>query len=131
MRDWTQIMHLNLGTLKALTSDIAQAIYLYLPSRAFHHTEKRPFEIRLALLLEQLGLPVPSSRSKRKEVLTQHKRSVLSQLDGAEILSGKLRVALAPSDDGTDYKLLAWVEKGSSLTGAWLWQGTLIACGER
>jgi hypothetical protein len=44
--------------------------------------------------------------------------SVLTQLDGAEILSGKLRVALAPAGDGSDYKLLAWVEKGYSLAGA-------------
>jgi len=117
LRDWTQIMHLNLGTLKELTSDLAQAIYLYLPSRAFHHTETNPFEIRLALLLEQLGMPVPSAPSKRKELFTQNKRSVLTQLDGAEILSGKLRVALAPAGDGCDYKLLAWVEKGYSLAG--------------
>jgi hypothetical protein len=126
LRDWTQIMHLNLGTLKALTSDLAQAIYLYLPSRAFHHTEKNPFEIRLAVLLEQLGMPVPSAPSKRKELFTQHKRSVLSQLDGAEILSGKLRVALAPAGDGSDYKLLAWVEKGYRLTGAEPSEGPLF-----
>jgi hypothetical protein len=115
LRDWTQIMHLNLNTLKELTSEIAQAIYLYLPSRAFHHTEASPFEIRLALLLEQLGMPVPSAPSKRKELFTQHKRSVLTQLDGAEILTGKLRVALTPTGDNADYKLLAWVEKGCSL----------------
>jgi hypothetical protein len=117
LRDWTQIMHLNLTTLKDLTSEIAQAIYLYLPSRAVHHTKSNPFEIRLALLLEQLGMPVPSAPSKRKELFTQNKRSVLTQLDGAEILTGKLRVTLAPTGDGADYKLLAWIEKGRTLAG--------------
>ena len=126
MRDWTQIMHLNLGTLKALTSDIALAIYLYLPSRAFHHTEKSPFEIRLAVLLEQLGMNVPPTPSERKKVFIQNKHSVLSQLDGAEILTGRLRVALAPTDDGADYKLLAWVEKGCGLVGAEPSEGPLL-----
>ena len=126
LRDWTQIMHLNLGTLKTLTSDLAQAIYLYLPSRAFHHTETNPFEIRLAVLFEQLGMPVPTAPSKRKELFSQHKRSVLTQLDGAEILSGKLRVALALASDGSDYKLLAWVEKGYSLASAEAPEGPLF-----
>ena len=110
-------MHLNLGALKALTSDLAQAIYLYLPSRAFHHTGESVRDSPGGTI-GTVGHASAKRTVQKKELFTQHKRSALSQLDGAEILRGKLRVALAPAGDGSDYKLLSWVEKGYRLTGA-------------
>jgi hypothetical protein len=115
LRDWTQLMHLRLDVIKELTSELAQAVYLFLPSRAYHHTKAAPFEIRLWLLFHQLGMNVPPSPSERKKLFTQNKRTVLSQLDGVPILSGRLRVALAATGDGSDYKLQSWTEKSHEL----------------
>ena len=46
-----------------------------------------------------------------KKNFTQNRFSILSQLDGKEILNGILRVSLADTKDASDYNLLAWVEK--------------------
>ena len=115
---------------------LAQAIYLYIPSRAYHHSQENPFEITLTRLLEQVSFPVPEYKSQRKQVFTQHEnegRSVLQQLDGIETLTGRFRVSLSETSDGTDWKLLAWVEKtarkvqlpgeGSKLVAAYLNSG--------
>jgi len=112
MSDFAKTMHLRFDTMKKLTSDIAQSIYLFLPSRAFYHSKEDPFEITLSLLFEQLGLD-RQPKSVRYKLLTQHKNSVINQLDNAEILTGYLRVKLKETSDRSDWKLLAWVEEKS------------------
>lgn len=106
-----ELQHVKLHVLTAIRSPLAQAIYLYIPSRAHHHTENNPFEITLTNLLQQVAAEVPVHKSKRKEIFTQNVTSVLKQLDELETLSGIFRVKLAETADGSDWKLLAWVEK--------------------
>jgi hypothetical protein len=131
-----ELQNLKLDVFTAIRSPLAQAIYLYIPSRAHHHSKEDPFEITLTRLLEQVSFPVPGFKSQRKQIFTQHEkegRSVLQQLDGIETLSGRFRVGLAETNDGTDWKLLAWVEKtakkpklpgeGSKLVAAYLNSG--------
>lgn len=113
--DWTQLMHVRLDVLRSLTSDLAQAIYLYIPSRAVHHTKEDPWKIGLTTLFEQLGLLVPPSKSVRKKILTQHKKSVLRQLNDVPVLKGFLKVSLRLNKDKTDWLFLAWVETNDKL----------------
>jgi len=113
--DWTQLMHVRLDVLRSLTSDLAQAIYLYIPSRAVHHTKENPWKISLTTLFEQLGLPVPPSKSIRKKIVTQHKKSVLRQLNDVPVLKGFLKVGLRLNKDKTDWLFLAWVETSDKL----------------
>jgi hypothetical protein len=93
---------------------LAQAIYLYIPSRACYHTEGNPFEISLAKLLEQVSCPVPKHKSVRHKIFTQREaigHSIIQQLDGLQTINAIFRVRLAPTNDETDWKLQAWVEK--------------------
>jgi hypothetical protein len=115
LMDWTQLMHVRLDVLRSLTSDLAQAIYLYIPSRAVHHTKEDPWKITLSALFEQLDLPVPPSKSVRKKILTQHKKSVLRQLNDVPVLKGFLKVGLRLNNDKTDWLFLAWVETSDKL----------------
>ena len=112
--DWEKLARIRLDVLTAITSPTAQAIYTFIPSRAVHHSKSDPFKIGLALLLQQIALPVPPHKSVRKKIFTQHRTSVIAQLDGKEILDGVLRVSLAETKDGSDYNFLAWVEKGAN-----------------
>ena len=107
----TELQHLKLDVFNSISSPLAQAIYLYIPSRAVHHSESDPFEITLTNLLGQVSAPVPSIRWLRKKLFTQNTHSLLDQLDGLETLTGIFRVRLAETSDGTDWKLQAWVEK--------------------
>jgi hypothetical protein len=131
-----ELQSLKLAVFTSIRSPLAQAIYLYIPSRAYHHTKEDPFEITLTHLLEQVSFPVPPFKSQRKQIFTQHEkegRSVLQQLDGIETLSGRFHAALVERNDGTDWKLLAWVDKvarkpklpgeGSKLVAAYLKSG--------
>ena len=102
---------LRLDVLIGMTSDAAQSIYTFLPSRAAHRSADNPFEINLATLMEQIGMTVPQHRSVRKQMFTQRSPSIIEQLDGAETLTGVLRVELAETVDGGDYKLRAWVDR--------------------
>jgi len=106
-----ELQHLNLSVFTSIRSPLAQAIYLYIPSRAVHHSEHDPFEITLTNLLRQVSAPVPSIRWHRKKLFTQNRHSILTQLDGLETLTARFRVDLAETADGSDWKLLAWVEK--------------------
>lgn len=132
----TELQHLKLDVFTSIRAPLAQAIYLYIPSRAHHHTDKKPFEITLAKLLEQVSYPVPQHKSVRKKVFTQREdigHSILQQLDGLETLQGVFRVRLAETNDGADLKLQAWVEgrkrkselaaSNSKLVQAWLASG--------
>jgi hypothetical protein len=107
----TELQHLKLNVFTSIRSPLAQAIYLYIPSRAHHHSENDPFEISLTTLLEQVSFPIPSQKNRRHQLFTQNSNSILSQLDGVETLSGKFRVDLVETQDGSDWKLLTWIEK--------------------
>ena len=115
LMDWTQLMHVRLDVMRSLTSDLAQAIYLYIPSRAVHHTKEDPWKIGLTALFEQLDLPIPPSKSVRKKIVTQHKKSVLRQLNDVPVLKGFLKVSLRLNKDKTDWLFLAWVETSDEL----------------
>jgi hypothetical protein len=114
-----ELQELNLDVFTLIRSGLAQAIYLYIPSRAYHHTEEKPFEITLTKLLDQVSFKVPPQKQRRHQIFTQHedeRRSVLQQLDGKKTLSGKFRVKLAETSDGSDWKLLAWIERRAKRT---------------
>jgi hypothetical protein len=119
---------------------MAQAIYLYIPSRAHHHTEQQPFEITLAKLLEQVAYPVPKHKSVRHKIFTQRAEaghSIIQQLDRLETLKAIFRVRLIETNDRTDWKLQAWIERNhhepkllsgnSKLVAAWLDSGRTLA----
>ena len=114
LKRWEELARICLHVLTSIRSPKAQAIYTYIPSRAVHHTESKPFSINLATILEQIGAPVPTTKSKRKQIFTQNNKSILSQLNGAEVIDGMLRAELAETRDRSDYKLLFWVEKGDA-----------------
>jgi hypothetical protein len=128
-----ELQHLKLDVFTSIRSPLAQAIYLYIPSRACHHTEAKPFEITLTKLLEQVSFPIPGQKNRRRQIFTQNNNPILKQLDGVETLTARFRVALAQTNDGTDWKLQAWVEKDertrnlatgtSKLINAWLASG--------
>ena len=106
-----ELQHLKLDVFNSIRAPLAQAIYLYIPSRAHHHTGADPFEITLTNLLQQVSASVPKHKSRRKELFTKNRNPILQQLDGLETLAGCFRVRLAETADGTDWKLQAWVEK--------------------
>lgn len=108
---YAELQCLKLKVFTSIRSPLAQAIYLYIPSRATHHSETKPFEIRITTLLDQVSFPVPNYKSFRHKLFTQNRKSIIQQLDGVETLTGIFRVKLAETVDGTDWKLLAWVEK--------------------
>ncbi len=114
LANFRELQDLNLDVFSSITSPLAQAIYLYIPSRAHHHTEEDPFEINLTNLLQQVSAHVPRHKSKRAELFTQNARPVLQQLDGLETLSGIFRVRLAETTDGEDWKLQSWVERSAA-----------------
>lgn len=111
LKDYKDLARIRLDVLTNMTSDVAQAIYCFLPSRAVHREAHNPFEINLATIMEQVGLKVPKYRSVRRQMFTQRQPSVLEQLDGAATMAGTLRVDLEETTDGSDFKLRAWVEK--------------------
>jgi len=109
-----ELQDLKLRAFTTIRSPLAQAIYLYIPSRSAHHDENDPFEISLETLFKQVSFPIPAFKSKRKEIFTKHQdegRSILQQLDGRETLTGRFRVKLEETKDGKDFKLQTWVEK--------------------
>jgi hypothetical protein len=106
-----ELQHLKLDVFNAIRSPLAQAIYLYIPSRAHHHTQDRPFEISVTRLLEQVSCPIPPYKSFRLKLFTQNNNPVIKQLDGLETLTGIFRVKLVETTDGSDWKLQAWVER--------------------
>lgn len=63
---------------------------------------------------EMIVAPVPSAKSRRKQIFTQNRNSILSQLNGAEVIDGILR---AETRDGSDYKLIFWIEQGNPPPG--------------
>jgi len=107
----TELQHLILEVFTSIRSPLAQAIYLYIPSRAHHHTADEPFEITVTKLLEQVSFPIPCQKNRRWQLFNQNKRPIIQQLDGLETLTGVFRVRLARTSDGADWKLQTWVER--------------------
>ena len=106
-----ELQYLKLDVFTSIRSPLAQAIYLYIPSRAHHHTAENPFEITLTNLLQQVSAATPKHKSRRKEIFTKNANPILGQLDGAETLAGRFRVRLAETADASDWKLQTWVDK--------------------
>src|SRR5581483_3647062 len=120
LADIVELRYLKLSVLTRIRSPLAQAIYLYIPSRAAHHSEADPFEISLTTLFNQVSFPNPRHKSKRRQVLTKHAEaghSILQKLDGAETLTGRFRVQLAQTANGQDWKLQCWVERDEKTLG--------------
>lgn len=118
LKNIVELRYLKLEVFTAIRSPIAQAIYLYIPSRAARHTEVKPFEITLSTLMRQISIPVPVHKSVRKKVFTQHEnegRSILQQLDGLETFKGRFRVKLVETANGDDFKLLTWIDPDGNL----------------
>jgi hypothetical protein len=113
----SELQHLRLDIFNSIRSPLAQAIYLYIPSRASHRRKHNPFKISLKLLLEQVSFsPVPHQKCRLHKLFTQHAnegRSILQQLDGLPTLKSIFHVDIAPSSDGADWNLLAWVDGGA------------------
>ena len=108
-----KLSRVRLDVLNGISTPIAQSIYSYIPSRAVHHTENNPFEITVTKLLDQLGEDIPIDKFRRKAKFTNKRDgrlSIIEQLDGLELINGKLRVDIAETVDKSDWKLLFWVE---------------------
>jgi len=106
-----ELQHLNFDVFRSIRSPLAQAVYLYIPSRAHHHAENDPFEITLTKLLEQVSFPIPAQKNRRHQLFTQNANPIIKQLNGLDTLTGTFRVRLAETADGTDWKLQAWEDK--------------------
>jgi hypothetical protein len=131
-----ELHHLKLDVFTSIRSPLAQAIYLYIPSRAYHHNEQEPFEITVTTLLEQVAYPNPKQKCRRWKIFTQRSKtgtSVIQQIDGIETRTGIFRVRMVETKDGSDLKLLAWMERAtdeqkvfsgnSKLVARWLGSG--------
>ena len=96
-----------------MSSPLAKAIYMHIPMRIEKCGEGNPFIICVEKMLNDVGASVPEYKSKREQMFTQGKNSVISQLDGADTLSnGKMSVKI---EDGVDdYIILFWVENPSN-----------------
>lgn len=110
--DIEKFFSIRLDIFNSLSSGIAKAIYLYIPSRALKSNVKNPFKITLTNLYRQINIKIPVYKSDRLKRVTQNKISVIKQLDHALInYNKKLRVALEETKDGKDYNFCAWVEE--------------------
>lgn len=134
-----RIVQFKVGAYRKITSDIARAIYLFIPSRAAHATSERPWRISLLKLLCQIGHPgvrwnddtkkydvlSPSLKtpSERKRLFTQngsvipetdidgrHSRSIIAQLDGAAMMLGHFHCRIERNANDTDWLFVCWKE---------------------
>jgi hypothetical protein len=107
-----RFLSIRLDVFNKMSSNIAKAIYLYIPSRALRNTAKSPFKVTLTNLYRQININIPAYKSVRYAKITQHKRPVIEQLDNALInYNKKLRIRLEETKDGRDYNFCAWVEE--------------------
>jgi hypothetical protein len=130
-----ELQCLKLNVLTSIRAPLAQAIYLYIPSRAYYRSQANPFEITLTNLLREVSYPIPKHRSVRFKIFNQRQnigQSIIQQLDGLEMVKGIFRVRVVETNDGEDYKLQAWAEnnarqkalpKNSKLFAAWCASG--------
>lgn len=103
-----KLTRINFEVLTGFKSKMAQTIYLYIPSRAYYHSEDKPFKITLTNLLQQIGCKIPKHKSDRYKIFTQNKHSIINQLNGKDILHGKFYVSLVETADKSDWNLCAW-----------------------
>jgi hypothetical protein len=127
MRDINRSIHFRLAPFRQLRSEIARAIYLYMPSRAYWRDAKSPYQVSLTRLLTEIGAHVPAYPSYRRRIFTQHgavyadtpidgrrAKSILAQLDGLEMNGGKFRCCLRPNANGDDSLFCCWRDKALS-----------------
>lgn len=89
---------------------LVKAIYMYIPSRAVHHTKDAPFKIKLQTLFDQLGHKQNKFKykSKRYEIMTRGVKPIIDQLNGVAVYNGTMYCTLKESADGSDWMLCAW-----------------------
>ena len=107
-----ELLYLRLDQLKKIRSPLGQAIYFYVPSRAYHASKARPWSISLRLLCKQVGYDVPDQLSRRRLLFEGDNRgpSLLEQLDGLETAFGIFRVCLRFNHKANDFMLDSWSE---------------------
>ena len=103
-----EAVHFDLETFKKFTSPIAQAIYIFIPSRSPQRKQENPFSIDLKTLLREIGAAVPAAKWERKKLFTQNKNSILSQLNGAPTRTGILKARIEETATKEDYQILFW-----------------------
>lgn len=113
--DPDNIFHFEIEELQKMSSDLARAIYTYIPSRAIHRSAARPFKIQTRELLKQTGATIPRYKGLRTQKFTQNKNSVIKQLDNALLkFNQKLRCKIEPEktrDDNVVFWVENWQEK--------------------
>lgn len=110
LRDYMNVVQIDLKALTKMRSPLAQAIYSFMPSRALHRNQDNPFEISMVKLLEQVGHSVPQYKSVRYKIFFQNTNSVIDQINRAKVANSVLRVEVGELADGSDYKLKFWVD---------------------
>ncbi|HJO94403.1 MAG TPA: RepB family plasmid replication initiator protein [Victivallales bacterium] len=125
------LMLFKLSTLLKLKSRLSQAIYTYIPSRAFHRGKQNPFHITLKKLLEQAANFAPSTKSKRKEKVKRDGTTfdIINELDGAPMTRGQLRVEMCETVDKSDYLLNFWSEFNNFTPSGPLWDAWKLTGG--
>ena len=100
--------------LRNLPTDAARAFYVYLPSRAHHHSKANPFRVRLSTLVEQVGANFPDRLSQRLRFFDRN----LRVLDSHPLQTGrKLRISLeGDGRSGSDPMVILWSEDASDST---------------
>jgi len=106
-----QLQVLEFGELKQITSDIAAAIYVTLPSRCITRTKDNPYTVPVNELLADVGHP--DGRNIKpwlaSQIFTQNKNSVLNQLNGRFVSKNRvLRVELSSAGFGEYARLVAY-----------------------
>ena len=103
---------IRLDVLNSFQSEMLQLWYLVIPALASHPnvSERNPWSRTLRNLFHVAGVTYKSWGSKEFR-LERGGKLAQQQLDGAATMNGKLRVKLAPTSEGDDFKLLAWIER--------------------
>lgn len=128
-REITRWIHVRLSEFRSLRSDIARAIYLYIPSRAAHRNADNPWRISITKLLTQIGVTVPPYASDRRQIFVQNgspclgteidgrlSRSIVAQLDSKPMAGGVFRCRIEKNAAGTDYLFVCWSEDANRKT---------------
>lgn len=95
-----------------LSSDVAAALYLYLPSAVHVRSESTPYRKSLVDLAAGLGIAdanTPPSVRRRHFLRPDKGTDIAADLDGQPCLNGALRVRMDLREDGQDL-LIAWLE---------------------
>ncbi len=106
------LQEIRLEGLARARSPVAKLFYLYFPKIASMRSEDRPFEIGSVAALDQLGV-VGITAYKADRVFLGHQMDgtsgIIGDLDGAELLKGKLRLAFGKSrEDGKGRVIRIW-----------------------